>query len=141
MNERYIGDLIILQHATCFELYKNYLPPETVDYMKIVRNQIGTSHAQHENMMGGRRDNYFMRNDDGPFFGRRRHRMIGGGGRVQREGVIFEINFPPNENPERVYGIDERQRHLELAEQFGDDYNASSSDSGKIHQNHLICTI
>lgn len=150
MNENDLGDLVILQHATCYDLYKNCLPPETVDYMRNLRSQIAHAHAHNEHLMAGRRDNqnFFMRNDDGPLFGRRRReRMMGRIGRMHREGVIFELHMQPNaEEPERALELN-RQRELELVdhdpfEMFNnepfdidafDNEPAALSDSGKIH--------
>lgn len=141
LNENDLGDLVILQHTTCYDLYKNYLPRESVDLMKILRNQLATAHAQHANMMGRHRDNFFIRNDDGPLFGRRRGDLMGRDGRW-RDGVIFEINFLPNEEIEpngfeRPGGLDlHRERQLDLMEQLADDNNdnLSDSDSGNIHR-------
>lgn len=150
LNENDLGDLVILRHATCFDLYKNYLPSENVDYMQTLRTQHANAHAQHEHLMNmvGRRDNFFIRNDDGPIFGRHRRMMgFGRGVRPQREGVIIEINFGPNDEPGRAEPgrADEFiQQEIAAMEHF-DDFNRRQEleqmvhfddvDSGKIHRN------
>lgn len=146
MNENDLGDIVVLQPATCYELYKNRLPPETVDLVRNLRNQIAQAQAHNENMMNlaGRRDQ-FLRNDDGPFFGRGRHRMMmGRAGRIHREGrgLVIEVNMPPLDEAERNVDF-QRQRALEMFEMFEHepiDIHAlldavdNSSDSGKIHR-------
>lgn len=117
MSENDLGDLVILKHATCFDLYKNYLPPESVDYMKVVRSQMAIAQAQHDNMVGERRG----------MMGR--GMMMARGGRGQQEGDIFEVRLPLIHGRGRGNWPD-GQRLLDMVEQFEDD---SLSDSGKIH--------
>lgn len=115
LSENDLGDLVILKHATCFDLYKNYLPPESVDYMKVVRSHMAIAQAQHDNMMGGRRGMM------------ERGMMMARGGRGPQEGDIFEVRL--------IHGRGRGnwpngQRLLDMVERFEDD---SLSDSGKIH--------